>query len=107
MCLSPQLDFHVPIEEGLCISVSSSVSVLLGSNQKLNKCSYLIHLLPTHTLIFFVCCQKLLFRGGKTIGQRDQETEDFFFLGHINMDDQLNRKMEKDIASRLENWFAG
>lgn len=40
------------------------------------------------------------------LGQHDQETEDFFFLGHINMGDQLNRKMEKDIASRLENWFA-
>lgn len=29
------------------------------------------------------------------LGQHDQETEDFFFLGHINMGDQLNRKMEK------------
>jgi len=28
------------------------------------------------------------------------------FLGCINMDDQLDRKMEKGIASRLENWLA-
>lgn len=48
------------------------------------------------------CCLE----GGKMLGQHDQETEDFFFLGHINMGDQLNRKIEKDIASRLENWFA-